>query len=146
MGEWGVAGPFDELYALVVVVLAMGVFLTSSSVAYLRYAEFSEDLRFQRDALDALDRIAAFPPALRSETPGLLDAGRLSAFDVGSMRDVVGDYDFRILLTDGQGVALVDVATGPTGPRYRLAVATVALWSSPGAVSAARLSLTIWRR
>ncbi len=144
-GDDGVAGPFEDLHVLVIVVVGMATFLASVSAAYLGYVRFEEDLRFQRDAFEALDRIAAYPQALHDGTPGLLDLDRLSALNASSLRTLVGAYGFRLLLTDGRGTEVIGVASGPTGTHYRGAVAAVSVWASDTNVWVARLGLSIWR-
>ena len=130
---------------MVIVVVGMATFLASVTAAYLGYVSFEEDLRFQRDAFDALNRIASYPQALHDGTPGVFDLEGVGALNVTSIGRLVGQYGFRLLLTDGRGTTIVDVASGPIGLHYRAAVGAVSIWASDTNVWVARIGLSIWR-
>ena len=144
-GERGVAGPFEDIHVLILVVLGMGIFLASSSAAYLAYVGFNESVRLQRDATDALQRILAYEPALHDGVRGLFAVDRLGALNETSVSALVGDYGFRLLLTDGRGSAWLDAASGRPAASTRVALTSVDVWTADTNVWPARLSLTLWR-
>jgi len=116
---------FEDLQALIVVVLGIGIFLASSAYSYVSFQNFQRDLRNQREAFAFLSDFLSYGPLLVEGQQGLLDARKIAGITTEDIiRDLGPPLPFRILIHDTSiehAVEDMEWSSGVMGGEYHVA-------------------------
>ncbi len=149
----GIAGFFEDLPALLVVLVGVVVFLLSIAGAYAAYGEYLAQLRFHENAVEFSESVRTYGPLTVNGEEGKFSAGALNDSTAAQMAidfhpDMVGlHWNLRV----------VDVSTYPGKYEWsagealpegasRVAVTSpVTIRNNSDQVHAGRLIVTVWR-
>lgn len=116
---------FEDLQALIVVVLGIGIFLASTAYSYVSFQNFQRDLRNQREAFAFLNDFLSYGPLLVDGQEGLLDARKIADITAEDIiRDLGPPLPFKLLIHDtspAHAVKDVEWSNGVIGGAYRVA-------------------------
>lgn len=104
LGEEGIAGPFEDIPVLIVVVIATAIFLFSLVNAYVNYIDTIENQRMREDALSLSNSLRSFEGLQKGAEEGIFDGEKLLLFSTEKLNRDYNEsklgYHFRMSVLD----------------------------------------------
>ncbi len=145
-GESGVAGFFEDVHVLIVVVIGMAILLCSFTAAYLAYDDARQRSALQREADALLRDLLEGGALLHGGTPHLLDAAALDGLNATGFAALAGtDRSVQLVIAErcGRDPATFTATTGSLGEDRAVASTAASVWHSDLDVRAARVTVTL---
>lgn len=145
-GESGVAGFFEDIHVLIVVVLGMAILLGSFASAFVAYdaARRREDLR--AEAADILRYLLDEGPLLHGGQPHLLDLASMESLNATGLVALVGpDRPVQLVVVERSGgdPATFTIDTGPLGEDRAVASTAASVWHGEFDIRTARVTVAL---
>ena len=151
----GVIGPFEDLAALLVVIIAIALLMGSVSFSVLNAREDADQARFLRDAQRLLRGPRAAENLTYAGSEGVFDGGKVKNVNASIQGELQPDhigvaYDFSIIDIGGYPTSANytrhDVTgAAPPGSGWITLYSTVVIRVGPDEVHGAQLIITCWR-
>jgi len=145
-GESGVAGFFEDVHVLIVVVLGMAILLGSFASAFVAYDAARRRADLRADAADVLRLLLDEGPLLHGGQPHLLDRAAIESLNATGLASLVGpDRPVQLVVAERSGSDPVTstVSTGPLGEDRAVASTAASVWHGDFDVRTARVTVTL---
>jgi hypothetical protein len=105
--EEGIAGPFEDIPVLIVVIIATAIFLFSLVHAYVNYIENIEDNRMSENAQSLSNSLRSYEALLDGSREGVFLGEKLQVFTTEKLKEDYNEsrlgYHFRMSVLDTSG-------------------------------------------
>jgi hypothetical protein len=156
MGGWnreGIAGFFEDLPALLVVLVAVAIFILSIAGAYAAYGDYLQQLRFHEQAVEFSESIRTYEFLTYNQEEGKFQADALNETTAAQMaidfhpENVGLHWNVRVVDVSGYG-GKYTWSAGETVPQgvSRIAITSpLTIRNNSDQIRGARLVVTVWR-
>jgi hypothetical protein len=154
LGEEGIAGPFEDIPVLLVVIIATAIFLFSLVHAYVNYIENIENQRMRENAQSLCNSLRSYEVILDGSSDGVYDGEKMQTFsdeklNVDYNESKLG-FHFRMSIVDTSDYPNANYYTrsfGDLNPPVegdKYTVTTSILIRVDSEYHAAQLIVTVW--
>jgi hypothetical protein len=145
-GESGVAGFFEDVHVLIVVVIGMAILLGSFAAAFLAYEDAGRRADLRADAANVLRTLLEDGALLHDGRPHLLDRASLESLNATGLATLLGsERRIQLVVAERSGAdpRTFSVETGVLGDDRAVASTAASVWHSDLDVRAARVTVTL---
>ncbi len=145
-GESGVAGFFEDVHVLIVVVIGMAILLGSFASAFVAADDARRRADLRTEADEALRVLLDAGPLLHGGSPHLLERVALGALNATALAAMAGtDRPLQLVIVErsGQDPMSLALETGPLGEDRAVASTAASVWRSDLDVRPARVTVPL---
>ena len=144
--ERAISHILEELVALAVILVALGLLLVSLHGRFVNEVDSLRTLEMKKDARGLLERVVSHPRLTNDGEYLLLDQASLVNASVERFREILQTpYEFRLAIQDVTNSTARQFQTSAPFGDVIGATTSCNVWIRPGEVHAARVSILIWR-
>ena len=144
--ERAISHILEELVALAVILVALGLLLVSLHGRFVNEVDSLRTLEMKKDARGLLERVVSHPRLTNDGEYLLLDQASLVNASVERLREILQTpYEFRLAIHDVTNSTDQSFQTSAPFGNVIGATTSCNVWIRQGEVHAARVSILIWR-